>query len=296
MRSIQTTIARSLAQTGAGRALPRNRAALDGLREQLATGTRIQRASDDPAGYSRAETLRLLEGRLAQHERGIGAARLWTDQTQAELDGLSELFTRAYETGLRAANGVFDPEDLAREVESLRDEAITRLNATSGGESLFAGNETGTAPIAADGTIAPGDFSGRRTREVAPGVTLALNVPGTDALVVDGLPAPEQLQGLADAIRSGDPAAMEAAIGAARAGSDHYTELGGRVGTVVRQIQNAEANVEAQAVVAGEGRADIEEIDLAEVLGAIERRQTGLEAALRATATAVQTSLLDYLR
>ena len=296
MRSIQTTIARSLSQTGAGRALPKNRAAVDGLREQLATGKRIQRPSDDPAGWGRAETLRLLEGRLEQHERGIGAARLWTDQTQAELDGLQELFTRAYETGLRAANGVYDAEDLAREVESLRDEAVTRLNATSGGEYLFAGNATATAPLAADGTVSVGDFGGRRTREVAPGVTLTLNVPGTDALVVDGLPAPEQLQALADAIRSGDPAAMEAAISTARAGSDHYTELGARSGTVSRQLQNAEANVEAQAIVAGEGRADIEEIDLAEVLGALERRQTGLEAALRATATAVQTSLLDYLR
>lgn len=296
MRPIQTTIARSLARTGAERSLPAARAALDEVRERLATGKRIARPSDDPAGFGRAETLRLLEGRLAQHERGIGAARQWTDQTQAQVDALAEVFVRAYETGLQAANGVYDAEDLAVQVESLRDEAVTRLNARSAGEYLFAGNATGTAPLAADGTIAPGDFGGRRTREVAPGVTLALNVTGDDALSVGGVPAPERLQILADAIRLGDPAAMEAAIAGVQAGSDHYIELGGRTGSVARQLDHARANVEAQAVTAGEARAQVEEIDLAETLGAFERRQTGLEAALRATAATVQPSLLDYLR
>lgn len=296
MRPIQTTIARSLAQAGADRSLPKNRAALDELREQLATGKRIQRPSDDPAGYGRAESLRLLEGRLEQHERGIGAARQWTDQTQIQVDALSELFTQAYEVGLKAANGIYDYEELAVQIESIRDEAVTRLNAQSGGEYLFAGNATATAPLAADGTVAPGDFSGRRTREVAPGVTVALNVTGDDALSVGGVPAPERLQDLADAIRSGDPALMSAAIGGVQDGTAHYIRLGAQTGNVARQLQNAQANVEAQALTAGASRAEIEEIDLAETLGAIERRQTGLEAALRAAATSVQTSLLDYLR
>ena len=46
---------------------------------------------------------------------------------------------------------------------------------------------------------------------------------------------------------------------------------------------------------AGERRAQIEEVDLASVLGAIQRRQTGLEAALRASAATVQQSLMNYL-
>lgn len=296
-RPIQTAVARALSQTTADRALPRARAAVDETRSQLATGLRVQRPSDDPAAFARARTMERLEGRLAQHGRGVGAARTWVDRTQVEVDAIAELFVQAKEAGLRAANaGIYDPEELALQVESLRDEALSRLRAESGGEYLFAGNATATAPLAADGTPAAGDFGGRRTREVAPGVTVALNVTGDDALSVGGVPTLDRFQDMADAIRAGDPAAVAAALDGVDTGADHFVRLGAQTGNVARRLRDAEANLENQAVIAGEGRAAAEEIDLAEVLSAMERRQTALEAALRASAASVQTTILDYLR
>ena len=293
-RPIQTALTRALVQGGADRALPRARAEASRLNNQLATGLRIQRPSDDPSGFVRAKELGRVQERLAQYGRGIDAAQLWTDRTQTELDGLAELFTSAYETGLRAANGVLDGEDLAQQIDSVRTETIARLNATSGGEYLFAGNQTATAPIDAAGALAAGDFGGVRQREVGPGLRVGVNTVG--ALEVDGVSAPDRLLDLADAIRSGDQTAVRAALDSVQAGIDHYTRLGGRNGAVSRQLANARAANEAQDVIVGEHRAAIEEIDLAEVLGASQRQQTALEAALRATATSVQTSILNYLQ
>ena len=293
-RPIQTALTRAIAQGTAGRALPRVRAQADRLNGQLATGLRVQRPSDDPAGFARARDLGRLQERLAQHTRDIDAAQLWTDRTQAELGALADLFAGAYETGVRAANGVLDAEELARQVESARDEVVARLNATSGGEYLFAGNQTATRPIDDAGAVAASDFSGARQREVAPGVSLAVNTVG--ALEVGGVSAPDRLQALADAIRSGDQAAVRDATGGVQAGVDHYARLGGRSGSVSRQLASARAANEAQDAVVGEQRAAIEEIDLAQVLSESQRQQTALEAALRATATSVQTSILNYLR
>ena len=293
-RPIQTALTRAIAQGTADRALPRVRDRADRLNGQLATGLRIRRPSDDPAGFARAKALGQLQDRLAQHTRGIDVAQLWVDRTQTELDALADVFASAYETGLRAANGILDGEDLARQVESARAEATVRLNATSGGEYLFAGNQTTTRPVDDAGAVAAGDFSGARRREVAPGVTLAVNTVG--ALEVGGVSAPDRLQALADAIRSGDPAAMRTATEDVRAGVDHYARLGGRNGATSRQLTQARVANEAQDVLLGERRAAIEEVDLAEVLGASQRQQTALEAALRATATSVQTSIMNYLR
>ena len=293
-RPVVSALTRAVAQTTTRRALPDARAAVDVLNSQLATGYRIQRPSDDPAGFAQVQALGRVQDRIAQYGRGIDAAALWTDRTQAELDGLSDLFSAARDLGLRAANGVLDTSSLADEVEALRAEAIARLNAESAGEHLFAGNQTGTAPLNADGSIAAGDFSGLRRREIAPGVTATLNV--TDALHVDGVPAMDRLQALADAIRSGDETALSAALDGANAGIDHYGRLGGQSGAVSRTLAHARDALAAQDVVTGERRASIEEIDLAEVLGELQRRQTGLEAALRASAATVQMSLLDYLR
>ena len=295
-RPVHTAVHRALAQAEAGRQPARARATLDRLGSGLATGLRIQRPSDDPAGYARARGLGRVSERLAQVERGIDAAALWSDRTEAELGALADLFAEAYEVGLQASNGVRDAEDFAREIDALREEAVARLNATSGGEHLFAGNETRAAPLAADGTVAAGDFGGRREREIAPGVAVAVNVPGTEALYVDGVAAPDRLQALAAAVRAGDRDALTAALGGVGDGRDHYVRLEARTGTVARRLQDARAAAETQRVMADEGRAEVEEIDLAETLGAMQRQQTALEAALRATASQVQTTLLDYLR
>ncbi len=292
-RAIQSALTRSVAHGSPGRQLGRARAAVDTLNTQLATGMRIQKPSDDPSGFNQAKGITRLQERLAQHQRGISAATLWTDQTQIELNALSEIFSTAKEAGLRGSNGVIGREELAIQVESLREEAIDRLNATSNGEYLFSGNETKTAPLEASGAIAAGDFSGQRQREVAPGVTVTLNTTG--ALQVDGVSTPDRLQALADALRSDDQAAISTAIEGIDAGVDHYIRLGGLNGNTVRTLQNASAMIEQQDNVLGERRASIEEIDLAETLSALQLRQTGLEAALRATAASMQTSLVNYL-
>ena len=293
-RPIQSALTRSVAHGGPGRQLGRARAAVDTLNTQLATGKRILKPSDDASGFDQAKGIARLQERLAQHTRSIDAAALWTDQTQVELAALSDLFVLAKEAGLRGANGVLDGDDLADQVEAFRAEAIERLNATSNGEYLFAGNDTLTAPIdAATGAVAPGDFTGRREREIAPGVTVALNVTG--ALEVGGVAAPDRLQALADALRTGDPDAIGTALAGVEEGVDHYIRLGGRSGDVSRRLGSARAAIEQQHLLLDERRAAIEEIDLAETLGALQQRQTGLEAALRATAASVQQSLLNYL-
>lgn len=295
-RPIHTATTRAIAHSGAGRALPRLRAEMARLNEQLATGLRVGRASDDPTAFAQARTLRYLEERLGQHERSIGAAQAWVDQTQGALTSAGDLFTQAHEIGLRAANGVIDREAFALQIESLRAELITTLNATSDGEYLFAGNETATAPLNADGTVAAGDFSGARTREVGPGVSLAVNVPGTDALFVGDDPAPDRLQALADALRDGSPEDIAAALDGVESAGAHYVRLTARSGDTGRRLDTASDAVAVHALATAERRSDLEEVDLASLLGEIQRRQTGLEAALRATASAEQTSLLDYLR
>lgn len=295
-RPLHSAVHRALAQASSGGQAARARTQLDRLGSQLATGLRIQRPSDDPAGFEQARALGRTGDRLAQVERGLDAAQLWNDRTAAELGALGDLFARAYEVGLGAANGVRDAEDFAREIDTLRAEAVERLNATSGDERLFTGNETRTAPLDASGAVVPGDFSGRRTREIAPGVTAAVNVPGSEALYVGGVAAPDRLQALADAVRAGDRDALTAALGGVGEGRDHYIRLEGRTGTTARQLQDARASAETQRIAADAGRSRIEDADLAETLGAMQSQQTALEAALRATASQVQTTLLDYLR
>ncbi len=71
--------------------------------------------------------------------------------------------------------------------------------------------------------------------------------------------------------------------------------MGGQTGNAARQLNGASDALESESLAVGERRAQIEEIDLAEVMGDMQRRQVALEAALRATAASAQQTLLDYL-
>lgn len=291
-----STFATTTTTSGSGpeKALARAREALIESQTQLATGKRIQRPSDDPTGFAQARAFERQQDQLERHQRVIGEAKLWTDQTELALSSLGDLFLEASEVAIRASNGILDADQLAGQIDAIRDEAIVRLRTKSNGEYLFSGTETSTAPVDESGGAVVGDFSGLRRREISPGHTITINV--TDALTIDGVPALDRLQALADAVRSGNRTAVRAEMDGIQAGVDHYSRLQGQMGNVVRQLDAARAANDSQHTIIGDRRAGIEEIDLAATLAEVQRRQTALEAALRATSSSIQPSLLDYLQ
>ncbi len=118
--------------------------------EQLSSGRRILRPSDDPAGTSRAL---LLRRELAGSERiqaAIGLGRGQLDQATSTLQHASELLTRARELLLQGMNGTLGDEDrktVAAELVELREQLLDAGNLRSGDAYLFGGTRTGAAPF-----------------------------------------------------------------------------------------------------------------------------------------------------
>ena len=268
------------------------------LNEQLATGRRVNRPSDDPASFSKARSLESLERQYAQYERTIGDSQYWTNSTEAELGNLSELFTQAYEEGLKGMNDTNSTEEreiLATRIEELLAESIDSLNAKAGGEYLFAGNRTTTQPFDDTGAAA-GDLSGERLRQIAPGVEVRINIPGSRVIDRgDGTTITDSLQALADALRSEDQTAMQEALDGVITSRDHLIGLTGEVGGIARRLSDTEARLQDASLEATRRRSAVENADLAQTITSFQRTQTMLEAALRSTASIQQTTLLNYL-
>ncbi len=302
MPSINISRERSLYARNSGRHTPVIQRDLARLREQMATGLRINRASDDAAGYAQAQKLGALSDRYTQYERSIGAARPWVDRTQDTLDGLADLFTEAYEDGIQAANdarSADDREAIAQRLDALQSETADLLNAKSDGEYLFAGNRTDTKPFADDGTPTRpyADFSGARRRRVGPDQEIALNVTaGRVHQTGEGFSVTEALSEMAAAIRSGDQDAMQNALGQVETARDHLADLGAAAGTTANRLTSAAEQLRVANVQTQQQRSALEDADYLDVLTRVQQRQGSLEAALKVTASAMQTSLLDYLR
>lgn len=302
MPSINLSRERSLYARAAERHTPVIQRDLARLREQIGTGQRINRASDDAAGFARARRLDALSGRYAQYQRSIGAARPWVNATQDALDGLADRFAEVYESGLRAANDARSANDrnaIAQRLDALKAEVVDGLNATSAGEHLFAGNRTDTPPFAADGTPAQpyADLGGERRRRIGPGQEVVLNLSAERVHQTgEGFSIVEALDALTTAIRSGDQTAMQDGLGQVETARDHLTTLGAEAGTTATRLTDAAEQLRTADVQVQQQRSALEDADYLDVLTRVQQRQGNLEAALKVTASTLQTSLLNYLR
>lgn len=147
IRPTQTTALSSL-QSG----LFMNLAKIVRAQEQLATGKRILRVSDDPGGA----TLALAYGRRAgDTERflaSLQSGRNLLDSSATRLEESGELLVRTRELLLQGMNGTLSSSDratLAQSVEQLRERLLELANDQVDGRYLFGGTATNGAPFSA---------------------------------------------------------------------------------------------------------------------------------------------------
>ncbi len=299
--------------------VPRLQRDISRLREQISSGKRINRPSDDPSSFATAERMKTLGNQLARREESIASARTFVDRTQQELDGLADLFTRAREDGVRAADDTRSADDraaIANELRSIKDEVVDRMNSTQDGEYIFAGNRTDTQPFGADGSAndaAPINGSldaldGDRTRPIGKNQDLTINVDGKALAQYDTTAGgdPETITGALDnLIKAVDPKDntpgpgtdpdISTALGEVEDALDHVISKGSEAGAIGRRLSTAQEQVEAASLEANERRSDAEDTDLATAISELQQRQTQLQAAFQATSSSQQTSLVNFL-
>ncbi|GFK94367.1 Flagellar hook-associated protein 3 [Fundidesulfovibrio magnetotacticus] len=116
--------------------------------EQNATQKRINRPSDDPAGYAEARSLDAIMARMDQYSANIGVAETWLAQADSTLLEASTLMTSIKGLAEQAATETMTAENreqVAMQVRELFEQMITVANASVTGQSLFAGQKTGSA-------------------------------------------------------------------------------------------------------------------------------------------------------
>ncbi len=160
------------------------------LQQQVATGRRVNKASDDPAAALRIIPLQNDLRSLQQMSDNVALARETLDTGAASLEDASSLVQRVRELTTQAVNGSVGPGDRAsigQELDQLLQQMVSIGNSRRGDRYLFGGTESGDAPfqLVTDQGGTRVLYHGNHDRlevEVAPGVTTALNVSGDSIL------------------------------------------------------------------------------------------------------------------
>ena len=119
---------------------------------RLASGKRVEKASDDPAAAARAEHALAGILRSDTSQRAVEAARTAMSQTETALSDAGELLQQAREAIVASGNASYgDPErkSLAEQLKAIRGQLLDVANRSDGaGTYLFAGQGVTQKPFA----------------------------------------------------------------------------------------------------------------------------------------------------
>jgi len=124
---------------------------LSGTQEQMTTGKRVNRASDDPAAAARAERALAAEQRATASQRAVDASNNAMTLTESALGDATDLLQQVREALVSAGNASYSDAERAskaNEIADLRKQLLAVANRTDGsGTYLFGGQGASSPPF-----------------------------------------------------------------------------------------------------------------------------------------------------
>ncbi len=288
------------------------------LQNQASTGLRLQSVSDDPAAMQ--NTLNGLSRRTAQTQYASNIATLQNraSSVYSVMQSLQSLTSRAGEIATLAGSPTASPADLnnyASEMNQLISQATQLMNTkdAASGQYLFGGTNSTQTPYTstkdANDVIAGVSYQGNSSVnqvEIAPGVTVSVDVPGenTTGVGVHGLITDSQsgadlfnhLLSLRNNLLSGDTAAITAtdSVNLQKDENNQLYQISYN-GATQTHLNNAATFAAGQSSALDQMISNSSSADLVQTMVQLNQAQTAYQAALQSSAKIMQLSILNFL-
>jgi flagellar hook-associated protein 3 FlgL len=272
--------------------------------QQLATGKRINQPSDDPYGASLAVQLNSDMAGLSNYSSNVNDGTAWTSAAGTSLQNMQGMLQRVQELVIGASNGTESASDLAAtasEVNQLSDALKQEANTQYDGQYVFAGTATATAPYsAASGDVFQGN-TGAVTRQIGPNSPLQVNADVSSVLGSgsgDGKLL-DTLRTIAANLTSTPPnvqALSTTGIANLQSSQNSLLQLQATVGSTQNRLSLATTRIQGLQTTDTAALSNVQDANMAATMTTYSNQQAAFQAALRAGATIVQSSLMDFLK
>ena len=267
--------------------------------EQLATGRRVVRPSDDPSAAAKALGLRSSIRAREQEVRNADDALTLLDTADGELQSAMTTMQRVRDLAVRAGNdlGPTEREAIARELTALRDQLVSLANAQSGERSLFSGTVDGPAVQQVGGVWTYTGDDGAVQRRVSPQDRVQVNVTAEDAFgFAAGADIFTTIDQLVTDLGADDRAGIQASLGRIDTAFSATTEQLARIGAVTNRVEGARNRVEGTVLTLRGELAEVQDVDLEEAIMDLRVEEVAYEATLSALGRSLPQSLVSFLR
>ena len=273
--------------------------ALAATQEQMSTGKRINQASDDPYGAGLAVTLKGQLAQLAGYSSNVSDGTAWTTAGLSAMSSISQQLQRAQELVVAANNGTNSKADLQATageidqlIEGIKSDADTQYN----GQYVFSGTTTAPYDTTSNPPVdTPQGTYQDVTRVIGPSnanVTVNVSLSG----VLDGSSGLIQtLRSISSDLKAGDTSNLS---GDLKTMSDNLNSLGqaqASLGSAAGRLTLASTRLDTLQTNTTAALSDDQDANVAATYTTFSNEQAAFTAALKAGASIVQTSLMDFL-
>ncbi|MGE7690594.1 flagellar hook-associated protein FlgL [Lysinibacillus sp. NPDC097214] len=280
------------------------------LQDQITSGSKITRPSDDPVVAVKGMGYRRDLGQVEQYTRNMNEVNNWLDTTDESLNQVGEQMKRVRELVIQAANDTNTPEERAKikaEIDQIRKQIQDVGNTKIADRYIFSGTRT-SQPLFENGVINAANVNSEDVvMEVYDGIQMKVNTPGADLFQdVDNMM--EKISKLLDPNRAGGPATGEE-IGNALGGvaeqstGDDITAIHNKileaqadVGARQNRVELMENRLSIREIGVTKQMSDNEDVDYSKAITEMVTSESIHQAALSVGAKIIQQTLVDFIR
>ena len=315
-------------------AVGKTKGKLEDLQLKGSTLKRVSKPSDDPVGNVELLAIRSQNIDAGQYLRNLNFAQTQLAFTETVLEEMTDLLTKAKELAIGQASSIYSPEirqGVSKEIHQIRQQILSLSNKRMGNRYLFSGQKVLTRPFDQDGKYS-GDMN-KINIEINKDVYVPININGKDLFYskakrpadksdVDLNPpgmevnpeievmrkpasaAPEEvpvsvfdeLRALENALLTDNPQVIQGLLERMDDSIDRVVSHRTEIGALTNTISNAETNIEKTKLLNEAHKSKIEDADVTELFGDLQKEQNVLKATYKASSNLMNTSLMDFLR
>jgi flagellar hook-associated protein 3 FlgL len=269
------------------------------LQEQLSSGKKISKPSDDPVIAARAVYYRSAVIENEQYVSNLNQARSWLEMSDKSLEEGNNVLQRVRELLIYSGDPALGPDSLkamATEIAQLKDHLGTVANQTINGRYIFAGTDTLTPPY----DKATGDFTNTNAEQITLEVSQQIFLPiNPNGQAVFNYPDPANnvfklLDKIITDLSNGQPVTQY--LDDMTSQIDNMVRERAALGARQNRVDLIEDRLLTEGITITELMSENEDADIAKVITDLKTQENVHRAALGAGARIIQPSLLDFLR
>ena len=279
------------------RHLNNNYSKMGKIQDQLATGKKITKPSDDPVVAMKGMYYRTNLNEIQQYKRNLSEVYAWMENSEAAIEHVGSGMHRARELMVQGINDTLNEADrsaIALELGQIKEDFAQVANTQVAGRYIFNGTRIDQPRVgdASDPTSVSTENS-PFVVEVSRGIKLQANINVENVFSQDMFQLWNDIE---NALKDSDSAKLGELLGAFDKQAEIIQAERSELGARYNRLEMIDNRINHQEVVATRILSDNEDIDIERVITDLKTEESVLRASLAASARIIQPSLMDFLR